>query len=49
MGSLVEVQGIMNAEKYCQIFEHGVEESLENLEIPEGNRIFHQDNDPKHT
>jgi len=49
VGSLVEVQGIMNAEKYCHILEHRVEESCENLEIPEGDRIFQQDNNPKHT
>ena len=47
--SLVEVQGIMNAEQYCQILEHGVEESFEKLGMPEGERIFQQDNDPKHT
>jgi DDE superfamily endonuclease len=49
VGSLVEVQEIMNAEKYCQILEDGVEESFEKLEMLEGERIFQQDNDPKHT
>ena len=49
VGSPVEVQGIMNAEQYFQILEHGVEESFENLENPEGDRIFQQDNNPKYT
>ena len=39
----------MNADQYCEILEHGVDESFENLEMPEGERIFQQDNDPKHT
>lgn len=39
----------MNAEQYCEILEHGLDESFEKLEMTEGKRIFQQDNDPKHT
>ena len=49
VGVLTEVQGIMNADKYCDILEGGVVERFEKLEMPEGERIFQQDNDPKHT
>ena len=49
VGTLTEVEGKMNADQYCEILEHGVDESFENLEMPEGERIFQQDNDPKHT
>jgi DDE superfamily endonuclease len=48
VGKLVEVQGIMNAEQYCEILEDGLVESFEKLEMEE-ERIFQQDNDPKHT
>ena len=47
--SLTEAQGKINAEKYCQISENALEESFENLDVSQGERIFQQDNDPKHT
>jgi hypothetical protein len=49
VGTLIEVQGKMNAEQYCKILGEGMEESFEKLEMAEGERIFQQDNDPKHT
>src|SRR5260370_19584254 len=49
VGVLTEVQGIMNAEQYCEILDEGVVESFEKLEMLEGERTFQQDNDPKHT
>ena len=49
VGMLTEVQGIMDAEQYCDIFDEGVVESFEKLEMPEGERVFQQDNDLKHT
>lgn len=49
VGMLVEVQGIMDSEQYCEILEEGLEESFEKLELVEGQRYFMQDNDPKHT
>ena len=49
VGKLVEVQGSMDAQQYCDILDDGVVESFEKLEIPEEERIFQQDNDPKHT
>jgi len=49
VGKLVEVQGVMDAEQYCEILEEGVEESFESLEMAEDERYFQQDNDPKHT
>jgi transposase len=48
VGVLTEVQGIMDGQQYCEILEAGVVESFEKLEMPEGERIFQQDNDPKH-
>jgi transposase len=45
----VEVQGIMDAEQYCDILDNGVVESFEKLEMEEEERIFQQDNDLKHT
>ena len=39
----------MNAEQYCEILEDGLVESFEKLEMEEEERIFQQDNDPKHT
>ena len=49
VGKLVEVEGKMNAEQYCAILEDGMMESFEKLEMEEEERIFQQDNDPKHT
>ena len=49
VGKLVEVQGIMDAVQYCEILEDGLVESFEKLEMDEEERIFQQDNDPKHT
>jgi transposase len=49
VGVLTEVQGIMDSDQYCDILDVGVQESFEKLEMPEGERIFQQDNDPKHT
>ena len=47
MGKLIEVQGKMDAEQYCEILEEGVEESFENM--AEDGCYFQQNNDPKHT
>ena len=49
VGMLVEVQGKMDGEQYCQILDVGVVESFEKLEMEEGSQYFQQDNDPKHT
>ena len=49
VGKLVEVQGKMDAEQYCDILENGLVESFEVLEMEEEERYFQQDNDPKHT
>ena len=49
VGKLTEVQGKMDAEQYCEILEDGLVESFEKLEMEEEERIFQQDNDPKHT
>ena len=46
---LTKVHGIMNAQQYCETLDEGVVESFEKLEMPEGERAFQQDNDPKHT
>ena len=49
VGKLVEVQGTMDAEQYCDILDEGVVESFEKLGLEEEERIFQQDNDLKHT
>ena len=49
VGKLIEVQGTMDAQQYCDILDDGLEESFNKLEIPKEDRIFQQDNDPKHT
>jgi len=49
VGLLIEVQGKMDAEQYCGILDEGMVESLEKLDMPEDERYFQQDNDPKHT
>ena len=49
VGKLVEAQGKMNAEQYCEILEDGMEENFEKLEMEEEEHYFQQDNNPKHT
>jgi transposase len=49
VGNLIEVQGKMDAEQYCEILEEGLVESFKTLEMKEGERYFQQDNYPKHT
>ena len=49
MGMLIEIEGKMDADKYCQILSDGMVESFEKLEMEEGEQYFQQDNDPKHT
>ena len=49
VGKLIEVEGKMDAKKYCKISEEGLVESFETLEMEEGGHYFQQDNDPKHT
>ena len=49
VGKLVEVQGKMNAEQYCEILEDGMVENFEKLAMEEDECYFQQDNDPKHT
>ena len=45
----MKVEGKMDANQYCEILDEGVVERFEKLEIEEEERIFQQDNDPKHT
>ena len=49
VGTLIEVQGKMDAVQYYEILEEGVEESIESLEMAEDRWYFQQDNDPKPT
>ena len=49
VGMLIEVEGKMNADQYCQILGDGVVKSFEKLEMDEGEQYFQQDNNPKHT
>ena len=49
VGMLIEVEGKMNSNQYCQILSDGVVKSFEKLEKEEGERYFQQDNDPKCT
>ena len=46
---IIEVEGKINADKYCQILSDGMVESFEKLEMQKGEQYFQQDNDPKHT
>ena len=39
----------MDANQFCSILEEGLVESFEKLEMDDDERIFQQDNDPKHT
>jgi len=43
------MEGEMDAKQYCEILNEGVMESIEKLDMKEGERYFQQDNDPKHT
>ena len=49
VGMLIEVEGKMGADKYCQILSDGMVESFKKMEMEEGEQYFQQDNDPKHT
>ena len=49
VGKLIEVQGAMDAQQYCDILDDGVVESFDKLEVLEEERVFQQDNNPKHT
>ena len=49
VGMLIEVEGKMNADQYCQILSDGMVKSFEKLEMEEGEQYFQQDNDPKRT
>ena len=49
VGVLSEVEGKMDAEQYVAILEEGLLQSMEESWIHEGEVIFQQDNDPKHT
>ena len=48
VGMLIEVEGKMDADQYCQILDEGMVESFKKLEMEEGEWYFQQDNDPKH-
>lgn len=48
-GMLTEVEGRMDSKQYVSILEGGLMESVEKLDMDEGNFYFQQDNDPKHT
>jgi hypothetical protein len=45
---LIEVEGKMDADQYCQILDESVVESFEKLEMEEDKQYFQQDNSPKH-
>ena len=49
IGVLSEVEERMDAEQYVAILEAGLLQSMEESGIPEGDIIFQQDNDLKHT
>ena len=46
---LIEVQGTMYSQQYCDILDDGVVESFRKLEILEEERVFQQDDNLKHT
>lgn len=48
VGNLVEIEGIMTADRYIDIINENLEESLLKMGLEES-FIFQQDNDPKHT
>jgi hypothetical protein len=45
---LLDIEGKMNKEQYRDILEEGVVASFGKLGIKKEERIFQQDNDPKH-
>lgn len=49
VGTMVEVEGRMDAKQYVKILEEGLLESIQNSNISPADVIFQQDNDPKHT
>ena len=49
VGVLSEVEERMDAKQYVAILEAELLQSIEESEIPEGDIIFQQDNDSKHT
>ena len=49
VGKLIEVQGAIDAQQYYDILDDEVVKSFDKLEILEENRVFQQNNDPKHT
>ena len=49
VGKLIEAQGAMDTQQYCDILDDGVVESFDKLEVLEEDGAFQQDNDPKHT
>lgn len=48
VGELAIIDGIMNAERYVDVLRGNLRKSVQKLGI-EGNYLFQQDNDPKHT
>lgn len=49
VGKMVEVEGRMKADQYISILTEGLLPTIQESDIPEGDIIFQQDNDPKHT
>ena len=49
IGKLIKVQGTMDAQQYCDNLDDELEESFDKSEISEEDRIFQQNDDPKHT
>ena len=49
VGELAEVEGRMDAEQYVDILDNHLLPSIEESGIADGDCIFQQDNDPKHT
>ena len=49
VGKLTEVEGKIDSVQYCEILEDEVVESFEKLEVEKEERIFQQDDGPKHT